>query len=720
MIKSRYKAFADNTLFALNIFIIVLLLAGDHLSIPRWLQPVGRMHPLILHFPIVLLILALLMEFFRFRSSFKEEKFYQDFTSVLWLSGALLSSITAIMGLFLSREPGYEGSVDVQWHRWFGAGIVFISSAIYIFRNDKWYQPGTAKMASGVMALFLVLGGHLGADVTHGDNFILAPVMSPKGPTVPIDQAYVYRDVVQPIFEEKCVSCHNENKMKGSLMLIDEKSILKGGKDGKIIVPGQPQVSLLLQRIHMPEEEKKHMPPAGKPQLTTAEQTVLYQWIKKNADFKGKVIDLPTSDSLRMAAAMFLKPASTTEEKFDFAAADEKTIKKLCNNYRVINQLAEGSPALAVDIYNRALYTPKVLEDLGPIKKQIVSLNLDRMPVKDAELKTIAQFENLRELNLNSSEITGANLNSLSSLKYLRSLSLAGTRLSANDFNQLHSFKALKELVLWNTGISTADIAKLQAADKNVSIIGGFKDSGKPMKLVPPEFKNAAFVFKQPVELVITDPIKGADIRYTTDGKDPDSVNSPLYKPGIMIGNNTVIKAKAFKAGWYGSDMVTNSFYRNAVWPDSCSLVKPVDERYQADGAHTLIDGELGGMNFGNNKWLGTQRDMEFMLYFKNPVNPHTLTLNCLKMMGSQIFLPTEIQVWGGTDAQHMKAIGGLKTAEQKKGEPDILAPLNCKLRLNGPINCIRVVAKPIYKLPDWHPAKGKPSWVFVDEVFVN
>ena len=55
MIKSRHKAFADNTLFALNIFIIVLLLAGDHLVIPRWLQPVGRMHPLILHFPIVLL-----------------------------------------------------------------------------------------------------------------------------------------------------------------------------------------------------------------------------------------------------------------------------------------------------------------------------------------------------------------------------------------------------------------------------------------------------------------------------------------------------------------------------------------------------------------------------------------------------------------------------------------------------------------------------------------
>src|SRR3569833_1139112 len=147
MIKSRHKAFADNTLFALNIFIIVLLLAGDHLVIPRWLQPVGRMHPLILHFPIVLLILAMLMEFFRFRQAFKEEKFYQDFTTLLWLSGAVLSALTAIMGLFLSREPGYD-SVDVQWHRWFGVGIVFMSSIIYIFRNDSWYDAGMARKAS--------------------------------------------------------------------------------------------------------------------------------------------------------------------------------------------------------------------------------------------------------------------------------------------------------------------------------------------------------------------------------------------------------------------------------------------------------------------------------------------------------------------------------------------------------------------------------------------
>lgn len=719
MIKNSYKGIAGNLLFALNIFILVLLVAGDHLSIPLWLQPVGRLHPMILHFPIVLIILAMLMEFFRFRPAFAVERLYDEFTTVLLLSGTLLAAITAIMGLFLSREPGYDSN-SVQWHKWFGVCIVFISSGIYRLRNTSWYKAPVAQSGAVVTVCLVMIAGHYGANVTHGDNFVLGPVMKNSRQLVPIDQALVYRDVVQPIFETKCISCHNPDKLKGGLMLIDEKSVLKGGKSGKLFVAGQPQVSLLLQRIHLPEEEKKHMPPSGKPQLTAAEMNVLYQWIKANADFKKRVTDLPAADSLRILAASFLKPAQASEEQYDFAAADEKEIKKLNNNYRVIYELANGSPALAVNIYNKSTYNAKVLDELSGIKKQVVSIDLNKMPVKDGDLKTIAGFENLRSLNLNFSDITGNTLKDLSSLKFLRSISLAGTKLSTQALDQLKSLKSLKEVVLWNTGLTPQELQGFQNSNKKIAIIEGFKADGKPMKLIPPQVKNTAFVFSKPVQLLVTNPIKGVDIRYTTDGKDPDSVNSALYKPGITISDNTTIKAKAYKTGWYGSDVVSYTFYKNTFASDSISLIKPVNERYQADGAKTLTDGELGGMNFGNNKWLGTQTDMELMLYFKNPIKPHTLTLNCLKMIGTQIFLPTEIEVWGGTDMRHLKAIGSLTTGPQKKGDPDILQPLVCKLHENTPITCIKFVARPIYKLPEWHPAKGKPSWVFVDEVFVN
>jgi hypothetical protein len=351
--------------------------------------------------------------------------------------------------------------------------------------------------------------------------------------------------VVEPIFQDKCISCHNPGKTKGGLNLIDEQSILKGGKDGKLFVAGQPQISLLLQRLHMPESQKKHMPPTGKPQLTDEELTLLYQWVRENAVFNKKVIDLPPTDSLRLAASSFLKPAEETEEQYDFAAADDKLIKKLNNNYRVIYPIAQGSPALGVNIYNKSTYQPKVLEELSAIKKQVVSLDVSKMPVKDSELKTIAGFENLRILNLNFTDITGISLKQLALLKYLKTLSLAGTRLDPQAIKQISAIKSLAKVALWDTGLSDTEIAELQKNNKKIDLIKGFKDDGKPIKLNDPQVKNTSFVFTKPITLELSHPIKGTDIRYTTDGTDPDSLKSMLYRPGIMIAENTNVKAKA-------------------------------------------------------------------------------------------------------------------------------------------------------------------------------
>ena len=719
MIKNSHKAFGDNLLFALNIFIIFFLLFGDHISIPQWLQPIGRLHPLIIHFPIVVLIMAMVLEFFRFKERFRTEKLYHEFTTYLWLTGALFAAFTAIMGLFLSKEPGYDGDT-VQWHKWFGVGVVFMATAIYWLRGTKWYNPLVARSASVFVVITLTIAGHYGADITHGENFILAPVWHPEKKLVPIDKALVFRDVVQPIFESKCTSCHNAGKSKGGLMLIDEKAILKGGKDGKVFVAGQPQLSLLLQRIHEPEGEKKHMPPSGKPQLTADEMNLLYLWIKENADFKKKVIDLPPNDSLRLIAANYLKPAEETEEHYDFAAADEKLIKKLNNNYRVIYPVAQGSPAVGVNIYNKASYQPKALEELSGIKTQVVSLDLNKMPVKDAELKTIAQFENLRSLNLNFSDITGGTLNQLVKLKFLRLLSLSGTRLNPQAVKQIGKIKSLTKVSLWDTGLPDAEIAELQKSNKKIEFITGFKDDGKPIQLNVPQVKNTAFVFNTPLQLQLSHPIKGTEIRYTTDGSDPEGKNALLYKPGIMISQNTAIKARAFKQGWIESDIIQANFYRSAYTPDSISFIAGPDTKYNADGAKTLTDKDLGGTNFGNGKWIASQKDLVVYMQFAKPVDLHTVTLNCMRNIGSQIFLPIAVEVWGGNDVAHLKLISKVKPPSPKKDDPFIVEGMDCKLGVDRPLSCLKIIAKPIQNLPKWDPVKKQPGWVFIDEIFLN
>jgi uncharacterized membrane protein/mono/diheme cytochrome c family protein len=709
MIKQSHQGFAEALLFILNVFLLFLLAFGSYIVVPQWLQAVGRMHPLLLHFPIVLLTMGGLFEFFRFRPAFKEESFYQNFTTVLLLGGSLLAAITAIMGFFLSKETGYEGNV-LQWHKWTGAGVVWFSSAIYWSRNAQWYRSTLAKSGAIFTFVVVILAGHFGADLTHGENFILAPVTSKPEP-VPIDKALVYNDVIQPIFTSKCVSCHNEDKLKGKLMLTDSVAVLKGGKTGKLFVSGNPQNSLLFQRINLPLSDDKHMSPAGKPQLTDDEIALLYLWIKGKPNFTQKVISLPANDSLRVLASTLLNPAAGTDETYDFSAADEKTITGLNNNYRIIRTIAKESPALAVSIYNKNIYTPKVLEELSPIKKQVVSLNLNKMPVKDAELKTVAGFENLRQLSLNFTSIDGSGLKNLSQLKYLKSLSLAGTAVKAQELKQVIAIKTLTEVFIWNTGITHDEIQQLKKLNNNITYIEGYKDDGKPIRLTMPQVKTKTAVFSKPFELVITHPVNGAVIRYMLDGSDPDSINSPVYKPGMIISTNTAVKARAYKAGWYGSDIVDVNYFKNSYTPDT-SIID------NNNGGKMMIDKETGSFNPFDGKWVGIPFEMVINITFIKPVTLKTIGANCLRIHGQQILFPAEITVLGGIDKRRLTLVGKVKPQPPLKDDADKRSLFECKLATSQPLTVFQIRVKPTKPQP-WFPPQKQAS-VWVDELFFN
>ena len=719
--KVTVKGFAENVLFAANIFIIFLLAFQDRITVPYWLQPFGRMHPMVLHFPIVILMLAMFLEFFRFKEANAKEKLYQKFTSNLLLAGALFSALTVVMGLFLSMEEGYSGNI-LQWHKWTGVGIVFIASIIYWCRNSSWYKVYAARAGAILTAACVIVAGHYGATLTHGDNFVLESVTSPAEiPVVPIAEAKVFDHVIMSIFTQKCLSCHNIEKAKGSLMMDNVQSLLKGGKTGKLFVPGKPEISLLLERIHLPLDEKKHMPPREKAQLTKEEITLLHLWIKNNAELKRRVIDLPADDSLRVLATTFLTPAETSSEKYEFAAADENTIKKLNNNYRIVYPLAKESPALVVNIYNGSSYKSKILEELTSIRNQIVSLNLNRIPLSDDDLKIIARFENLRRLNLNFTGVSDAGLKKLLILKHLEALSLSGTNVTYNFVKQIGNMQSLKQVTLWNTRVSETEIQQLQKITKGIAIISGFKDDGKHLiKLNQPRVTAEATVFRNSISLQIKHPINGVQIRYTTDGSEPDSLKSLIYSNEILLKENTTLKARAYKAGWYGSDAITSNFYKSTYKPDSIRFLLPPDKKYRIGGAKILTDSQLGDYDINTGKWVGfRENNMEAMLFFKQPVTIQSITLNVLRQIPTYIFPPTGVEIWGGSDKNNLRLLSITKPKTTKNGDEESFIKVEGKFKPQR-ISCLKIIAKNLKKLPVWHPGKGEPAWVFVDEIFLN
>jgi len=710
MLSSRHKSLAESLLFVLNTFIAFLLVFGKFASIPVWLQPVGRPHPLVLHFPIVLILLGMLLEFFRFRREFTAEPLYQAFVRFLLLAGALLAAVTVIMGLFLSKEAGYSGGT-LQWHKWTGASISFFAWTIYHFRDFAWYTQKVAQGAALLTTGLLIFASHYGATLTHGENFVLAPVLKNSVGHVALTQARVYEDLVQPVFE-KCTGCHNADKEKGQLILTDMESILKGGKSGPLLVPGNPAISLLLERIHLPEADRKHMPPTGKPQLTDTEEKLLYLWIRDRAEYKKKVVDLAPGDSLRLLATSLLQPAAETEA-YDFASADEKVIAKLRSNYRIIYPIAAGVPALAVNIYYRAGYSPKMIAELSAIKDQVVALDLSKMPVHDAELQTIAQFSNLRSLNLNFSDITGRTLNQLSGLKHLQSLSLAGTPLGAEGVKNIQSgFKSLREVALWNSALSTGDLARLKTSRPEVRLLDGFKDDGRLLKLTAPQLKTPSAVFADSFTLALFNPIKGTEIRYTTDGTVPDSVHSAVYQPGLKFGGDITIRSRAFKKGWAGSDTTSFSFFKSAFHPDSVWLEQTPRQSFTADGAQTLVDRELGNGNVNIN-WLGYKNtDFDMVCMFKKPARVSKVSLHTIEFPELLFVNPSVMEVWGGTSLARLALLGRVKPDSARKKKAPVFLEITCNFKPHA-VNYLKITAKTDYTMaPKPEPPKPKVAAV--------
>ncbi len=714
----RIRNLLFNICLALNCLLVFLLLFESRLAIPPWLQVAGRMHTMLLHFPLVLLILYIIWMLFMGKRSLENE-FTRHISESLLLFSALTAAISALMGLFLSTEEGYDTSL-VNWHKWGGISLSLLSFGWFAWREKINHFAGS-RISLSIACLVLVLfTGHQGATITHGENYLLAPVLPEKNaPVVLMEEAEVYTHMVRPVLEAKCMSCHNAKKAKGDLSMETTALLVKGGKNGKLWDTTAAGFGLLLSRVHLDPEDKKHMPPKGKPQLTDQEIQLLYLWIKSGAGFKTRVMDLPETDSLRIMAHARFNTIET--DHYDFTEADESKIKELNTNYRAVTALAMHSPALGASFFSAPAYTTGQLKELLVVKKQLISLNLTGMPVKDEELKMISEFSNLRKLNLSFTAISGKYLDELNQLKELRQLSLSGTMVKKEDINKLTGLKKLSRLYLWNTGLSEADMNQLTVTLKGVVVEKGFTGDTTLLKLTPPVLLNEEQIISDPIALRLKHYVNGVSIHYTLDGTDPDSIRSPVYRQNTTLTQNVTVKAKAFKPGWISSDIMETYFFSAKHRVDSVIHLLPPEEQYKGDGPGTLTDlvkGEAG--NFKSGKWLGYRKNkMETLLQFSLPVTVSSVTLSTLIDIGGYIMPPVSIEVWGGEEAGRLKLLSRLTPQQPLSVVPGYLKAFELAF---SPVllKYIKIVAIPVAKLPQWHPGKGDKGWIFTDEVFVN
>lgn len=101
---------------------------------------------------------------------------------------------------------------------------------------------------------------------------------------------------VKPVFEHRCVRCHQNGKISGGMNLQDREAMLASGRN--FIVPGKPEESLIYLAITKPSTHPTVMPGDGWG-MSERHKRLFEQWIKEGADWpKGEAGKLTERENI--------------------------------------------------------------------------------------------------------------------------------------------------------------------------------------------------------------------------------------------------------------------------------------------------------------------------------------------------------------------------------------------------------------------------------------
>lgn len=274
-----------------------VILAAVQAATPNaWGKALGHLHPVLVHFPVALLIVGAALEL----RAFHRRRPQSPETLACVAIGALGAVAASASGWILDAVEPAAASVDL--HRWFGVATASLAVLTLILgliaRNparERLRRP-YATLAF-LTAAAVALTGHFGGSLTHGPDFITGPwrdLLRPPAPPstatidltairIPQDGQVLFARDVKPILDAACVSCHGEAKSKGRLRVDSRDALLMGGKHGPALVPGDPDASPIILRLDDPDPDVRMPPPPDHPALPDPCVWILRAWVEAGA-----------------------------------------------------------------------------------------------------------------------------------------------------------------------------------------------------------------------------------------------------------------------------------------------------------------------------------------------------------------------------------------------------------------------------------------------------
>lgn len=457
-------------------FTLVLLLMGlvlaDSGSPSDVMLFFGRFHPVIVHLPIGMLLLAGILELVSAR--FRTFRVLRHATAFVLYLGAIGAALAVFAGLLLSMEGGYDPDL-LSTHKWIGIAVASGAVAAACLRVVLDQRRGSRvvyRIYATVLAAtvtLLLAAGHLGGSLTHGPTYLTqympAPIKAVAGISAGrryeianVDSALIFHDLVKPILDRRCVDCHGPSKTRGGLRLDTPEGLQEGGDSGPVVSAGSPSSSDLLRRVTLPLEHEDVMPPDGELPLTVGETELIRWWIANGASLDQKVADVdevPTAVETALVRIAGPRP----EQKsilytFEVEPADSTLIAGLNRSGFSVRNVARDLHLLDVRLETGG--SAEAMEELIPLAQQITWLDLSGSSVTNSALSVLSEMPHLTRLYLQFAPVSDAGVRHLQDLPNLEYVNLYGTSVTDDALDHLATLPRLSDLYLWQTQVTEA------------------------------------------------------------------------------------------------------------------------------------------------------------------------------------------------------------------------------------------------------------------------
>jgi len=476
----RFRAGVVFVLLLLLLTALLLLAPPDGIERAPLLQFVGRLHPLSVHFPIAVL---LIVPFFEILGRKGSAPFLLPSVDVLLLLAAGGAILSAALGWCLARGGGYSGPL-VRQHMWGGLAVASASSICWWLRS-RGDSAAPSRLYLPLLLLAIVLvsftgyrGGQLAHGETHLTEFLPSPLQRWLGPSNPLTSvssvgenlSTFYGARIQPLFEGHCVTCHGQSKHKAGLRLDTYAGVMRGGKHGPVIKPGNSKGSDLFRRITLPQSDDDFMPADNKKPLSASQVKLIEAWIREGAPrtlAAEALAALPGNDANQLTSEVTfpdLDPAALVRERTAVAPILSRAQLRLPN---IVQYESRTSADLVINAsWLGSKFGDDELAELASLSPFVVAADFSGTAITDRSVRIIAAMKKLHHLRLAHTAITDSTIAGLGTLGQLESLSVFDTRVTESSLPVFTRLAKLRKVYAGGTRIPYDVAAPSQVREK--------------------------------------------------------------------------------------------------------------------------------------------------------------------------------------------------------------------------------------------------------------